>query len=441
MSQHSAISDPIRTFATDVVRQLAGAGYTALWAGGCVRDLMLGRLPQDYDVATDARPEQVRDLFGKKRTLAVGESFGVVIVLGPSRDAGQVEVATFRKEGEYTDGRRPDRVEYCTPEEDAQRRDFTINGMFYNPLQEQVLDYVGGEQDLGEGIVRAIGLPHDRMSEDKLRMLRAARFTATLEFQLDESTAQAIREMADSILVVSWERIAQELRRMLIDQHRERAMRLCHDLGLLQVILPELADILQSHQPAAISDQSDTPREWWHTLHILGNLEAPSFELAMAALVHTVASPTGKRLKQAPSGTVRALCKRLKLSNAETDQIAWLVANQHALDDAPHLPLCELKRLLVHDHIEDLLKLSRRRALAQQRETSAIDFAAGYKSEAPSDVLDPPELIDGSDLRQLGLTPGPQFQTILRTVRDAQLNEEIATQAEAISLARELSQA
>jgi len=430
-----------RTFATDVVRQLAGAGYTALWAGGCVRDLMLGRVPQDYDVATDARPEQVRELFGKRRTLAVGESFGVVIVLGPTKDAGQIEVATFRREGEYTDGRRPDRVEFCTPEEDAHRRDFTINGMFYDPLAEQVLDYVGGEHDLGEGIVRAIGDPHDRMTEDKLRMLRAARFTATLDFQLDETTTQAIRNMAAEILVVSSERIAQELRRMLVDQHRERAMRLCHDLGLLEIILPELADILHSHQPSAISHQPDTPREWWHTLHVLGNLESPSFELAMAALVHTVPSPTGRIRKSSTQGTVRGLCKRLKLSNAETDQIAWLVANQRVLDDAPNLPLCDLKRLLVHEQVDDLLQLARRLALAEQRETSSIDFAADYKAQTPPGILDPPELINGSDLHQLGMTPGPQFQTVLRAVRDAQLNEEIVTRDEAMALVEQLAEA
>src|SRR5690606_34637150 len=283
MADETADANPLRIFATDVVRQLTDAGYVALWAGGCVRDLMLGRAPQDYDVATNARPEQVREVFGRRRTHAVGESFGVILVLESGRKGRQVEVATFRTEGVYSDGRRPDSVEFCTPEEDARRRDFTINGMFFDPLHERVLDYVGGEADLGQGIVRAIGDAHDRMSEDKLRMLRAVRFTATFDFHLDETTAAAIRSMAGEIRVVSWERITQELQKMLVDQHRERAIRLCHDLGLLGIILPELRDILptqsdatrsQTRGPSPASRPPDpASREWWHTLHMLGNLE------------------------------------------------------------------------------------------------------------------------------------------------------------------------
>ncbi len=235
-------SSPQREFAIEIVRKLRAAGYEALMAGGCVRDLLLGREPQDYDVATTARPEQVRTLFGHRRTLAVGASFGVIVVLPPrGNDAGQVEVATFRTEGPYLDGRRPESVAFCTPEEDAQRRDFTINGMFYDPIETRVLDFVEGEADLAARVIRAIGDPHDRMREDKLRMLRAVRFTATLDFELDEVTAAAVREMADQITVVSAERIAQELRRMLVDAHRRRAVELCDDVGLLAVILPELA--------------------------------------------------------------------------------------------------------------------------------------------------------------------------------------------------------
>ena len=240
-------SSPAREFAVEIVRKLRAAGHTALLAGGCVRDLLLGREPKDFDVATTARPEQVRDLFGHRRTLAVGASFGVIVVVPPrGSEAGQVEVATFRTEGPYQDGRRPESVAFCTPEEDAQRRDFTINGMFYDPVEARVLDFVGGEADLAARVLRAIGDPHARMREDKLRMLRAVRFAATLDFMLDEVTAAAVREMAHEIVVVSHERIAQELRRMLVDTHRRRAVELCDSVGLLSVILPEVAIRLPS---------------------------------------------------------------------------------------------------------------------------------------------------------------------------------------------------
>ena len=229
-----------REFATDVVRQLRAAGYTALWAGGCVRDLLLGRGAEDYDVATSATPEQVRTLFGKRRTLAVGESFGVIIVLPPSKTAEPVEVATFRTEGVYLDGRRPTEVAFSTPEEDAQRRDFTINGMFYDPIQMQVLDYVGGEADLHRKVLRAIGDPHARMTEDKLRMLRAVRFAATLEFELDPTTRAAVQLMAPEMRVVSAERIAQELRKVLAHRTRVRGFQLLAETGLLEVLFPEV---------------------------------------------------------------------------------------------------------------------------------------------------------------------------------------------------------
>ena len=243
-------ADRQREFAVDVVRRLQEAGFRALWNGGCVRDFLMGRVPKDYDVATDARPDAVRSLFGHRRTLAVGASFGVIIVLGP-KQAGNVEVATFRTEGPYLDGRRPEHVDFASPEEDAQRRDFTINGMFYDPISEQVHDYVGGEKDLAAGVVRAIGRPADRMAEDKLRMLRAVRFAATLDFQLDAATADAVRAMAPEIHVVSAERIAQELKKMLVDPHRRRAIELAHETNLLLEILPELKPVFDASDGVA----------------------------------------------------------------------------------------------------------------------------------------------------------------------------------------------
>src|SRR5947208_9104318 len=229
-----------REFAVDVVRRLRDAGFQGLWAGGCVRDDLLGLVPKDYDVATDARPEQVQALF--RRTVAVGASFGVVEVLGPRTPAGplKVQVATFRADGSYSDGRHPDAVVFSSPEEDARRRDFTVNGMFFDPLTEQVIDYVGGRDDLRDGVLRAIGDPAQRFAEDKLRLLRAVRFATRFNLTLDPATAHAIRAMAGEITVVSAERIADELRKLLTDPRRAAGMRLMDEVALVTPILPEV---------------------------------------------------------------------------------------------------------------------------------------------------------------------------------------------------------
>ena len=405
-------NSPQREFAIEVVRKLRGAGHTALFAGGCVRDLLLGRPAKDYDVATTATPEQVRDLFGHKRTLPVGASFGVIVVIGP-REAGHVEVATFRTEGPYHDGRRPASVAFCTPEEDAQRRDFTINGMFYDPIDARVLDYVGGEADLAARVVRAIGDPHERVREDKLRMLRAARFTATLDFTLEERTAAAVHEMADQLTVVSAERIAQELKKMLVDPHRRRAIELCADVALLPLILPELS-----------SDAAE--RET--TLRMLSLLEQPSFELAFAALLHS--------LPARPA--VYDICRRLKLSNDESDRITWLVAHQNDLIDAPSQTLARLKRTLAEPFRDDLINLLRVKLLATEANLRPVLFCDEYLTRTPQAIIDPPPWMTGDILKSLGLNPGPAFKSLLEAIRDAQLNGQISSTEQAIALAKDL---
>lgn len=420
------MSEPLREFATDVVRQLRDAGFVALYAGGCVRDLLLGRQPKDYDVATTATPDEVRRLFGHRRTLAVGASFGVIIVLG--RPSGiQVEVATFRREGEYTDGRRPDRVEFCTPEEDARRRDFTINGMFYDPIDSRVLDYVGGEQDLTANIVRAIGDPHDRMREDKLRMLRAVRFAATLDFQLDAVTLSAVQEMADQLTVVSAERIAQELKKMLTDAHRRRAMQVCVECRLMEIMFPELFQAADGIGSALIKT-SDTIRGLEESLQMLHLLQGPGFELALAALLHLLpAEPT-----------VRGICRRLKLSNDETDRTVWLVAHQDELRDAPDWMPARLKRALTHPYHDDQLRLLHAKLLIEGTDPHATMFCLDYLARTPAEEINPPLFVTGDNLIKLGMKPGPQFKSLLDQVRDAQLNGQIQTPAEAILLAQQL---
>jgi poly(A) polymerase len=281
-----------REFATDVVRRLRAAGHQALWAGGCVRDMLLGREPDDFDVATDARPEQVQTLF--KRTVAVGVSFGVIQVLGPRPLA--VEVATFRSDGSYSDGRHPDTVVFSSPEEDARRRDFTVNGMFFDPIEEKYIDYVGGQDDLQAGVLRAIGDPVQRFSEDKLRLLRAVRFATRFQLKLDPATAAAIRAMAGEITVVSAERIAEELRKLLTDPRRAEGMGLLAYVGLSAVLLPEVADVAKA-------------------VRVLESLPTDaSFPLALAAILQDLDSKAAGRT-----------CLRLKLSNAERARIEWLV--------------------------------------------------------------------------------------------------------------------
>lgn len=408
------VESPQRAFAVDVVRKLREGGHTALFAGGCVRDLLLGRAAKDYDVATTARPDQVRALFGHKKTLAVGASFGVIIVVGP-REAGMVEVATFRSEGPYFDGRHPTNVTFSTPEDDARRRDFTINGMFYDPVDARVLDYVGGEADLAARIVRAIGDPHERMTEDKLRMLRAVRFSATLDFRLDDVTAAAVREMAGQLVVVSAERIAQELKKMLVDPHRRRAIELCEDVALLTIILPEL-DREGRHVEAHEA-----------TMRMLDLLEGPSFELALASLLHSLTSTVAYEI-----------CRRLKLSNEESDRITWLVGHQDDLADAPQQTLARLKRTLTHAYRDDLITLLRVKLLATGADLQPVLFCDEYLSRTPQSVIDPPPLITGDVLKKLGLQPGPAFRSILETIRDAQLNDQISTPEQAVEMAKKL---
>lgn len=417
-------------FATEVVRHLTGADHIAYWAGGCVRDYLRGVTPKDYDVATTATPQQVRKLFGYQRTLAVGESFGVVIVLGERGSGDAVEVATFRREGDYLDGRRPASVEFCSAEEDASRRDFTINGMFYDPVTEQVHDFVGGQADLQRRIIRAIGDPYARMTEDKLRMLRAVRFASSLEFELDPATASAVNEMADQVQVVSAERISQELRRMLVHPQRARAVRLCEELGLLRVILPEVFELISQQGAEA----------WQRRLHLLTGLVQPSFSLGMAALLRDVPSPAETSNRHTPQqGSVLAICRRLRFSNDETERICWLTAQNGQLVTLPGSTPARLKRLAVHPDFAELLQLERTNAAAQGDSLEPYDWIQDQLAEMTPEELNPPPLVSGKDLLQLGFTSGPRFKDWLTVIRDAQLNGGIRTQEEALNLARRLA--
>ena len=285
-----------RDFALEIVQQLRAAGFEALWAGGCVRDQLLGIEPKDYDVATSATPDEIRDLFGRRRTLAIGASFGVITVLGP-RAAGQIEVATFRTDAAYSDGRHPDSVTFTTAENDAARRDFTINGLFFDPVAGEVVDYVGGRDDLERKIIRAIGDPAARIAEDKLRMLRAVRFAATFDFTIDPQTLAAIQHSAAEVTTVSPERIGMEIRRMLVDKSRVVALDLLRDTNLLTHVLPEVAQL--------------EPPAWQDTSRVLAALQDP-------ALCHSPwrrSCGKSKRLPRSASSVVACVTRTRKSSS------------------------------------------------------------------------------------------------------------------------------
>jgi len=403
--------DKQREFALEVVRRLRAAGFEAHWAGGCVRDQLMGRPAKDFDVATNAVPEQIRALFGPRRTLAIGAAFGVVSVLGP-RGAGQIEVATFRRDETYSDGRHPDRVTFSDAREDALRRDFTINGLFYDPIHERVIDFVGGRADLEARLIRAIGDPRQRFAEDKLRLLRAVRFAAAFRFDLEPATFEALCAMAPEIRVVSAERIAAEMRRILTDAHRARAVGLLLETGLAAAILPEIvpADDAQRRQSEVVRDA-------------LSRLVEPGFPLALATLIHRRVDAQG----------AEQIGRRWRLSNDEIQRAAWLVAHQGALAGAASKRWSSIQPILIADGIHDLLAMNEAMAQATSSDTGDLTWCRSALQQ-PREVLDPPPLLTGDDLIRHGVRPGPAFRVLLDRVREAQLDGEIQTQAEALTL-------
>jgi len=421
-----------RELALQVVQRLRDAGYQSLWAGGCVRDLLLGKVPKDYDVATDATPDQVRQVFGKRRTIAVGAAFGVITVLG-GRKAGNIEVATFRRDSAYSDGRHPDSVTFSKADEDAQRRDFTINGLFYDPLAAEVIDYVGGQQDLQNRIVRAIGDADQRINEDKLRMLRAVRFTATYQFSLDEVTLDAVRRHAAEIAVVSAERIAAEMRRMLVHPQRAAAVRLLRECRLLAEILPESRDTFGESQKDGETDA------WQRTVDALAALQSPSFPLALAALIREICLYAERSLGESTAEVAQRIARRWKLSNDELRTTRWLVGKVEKLQGASQLPWPKLQRTLINSNATELVDLAEAITKASHGVMSEIEFCR-ERLAWPAERLNPPPLINGDTLKAAGIQPGPEFRQVLEGTRDAQLEEEIADEASAIEFAKSLYQ-
>lgn len=397
-----------RDFAEEVVVKLRGAGFQALWAGGCVRDILLGLAPADYDVATDATPEQVMATL-PYRSLAIGASFGVVKVRHPRQKGNEVEIATFRSDLAYVDGRRPVGVVFSSPREDAERRDFTLNGLFMDPTTGEVIDYVGGRADLEARFLRAIGDPAARFEEDKLRLLRAVRFASRFDLTIEPATSAAIRAMAPEIVVVSPERIAQELRKMLEHPSRARSVAALMDLGLLAAVLPPLGAMDAALRGRVV-----------RTLDLLP--PGAGFTLALAVL-----------LLPATPAVADDLCRRLKLSNADRERVVWLVARRDDLVGARTLPASRLKRLLASPGVHELLELHRADALATTGEAGHVDYCRHYLEHQPAGPIDPPPLLTGNDLIRHGLRPGAEFAAILDRVRDAQLDSRIRDKDEALA--------
>jgi poly(A) polymerase len=401
-----------REFALSVVRDLRGAGFEAYWAGGCVRDLLMGNQPTDYDVATSATPQQVRELFGRRRTLPVGVTFGVMIVVGPNAAAGQVEVATFRTDATYSDGRHPDAVTFSTPHEDAQRRDFTINGMFYDPLLEQVFDYVGGQSDLQAGLIRAIGCAADRLAEDKLRMLRAVRFAARFGFSIETDTGLAIQRHAPEIALVSGERTWMEIRKTLESPRASLGVQHWAKLGLLESILPEIAGQWDSAGDGA--------------LRLLGACHDFDWLTRFCCLLWPFVGSEATAVASA----IRSLKTRLKLSNDLVDALRFSLTCQPVFSAAPQHAWSAVQPLLISPWARQGVEIctAKQRIADAPHEAEALQRSVDYLNQKLASeriVLDPPPLLVGEDLMAAGLRPGPQFKHLLEQVRCYQLDQRL----------------
>lgn len=437
----------IKQTAIEIVKTLQKHGYKAFFAGGCVRDMIMGKESEDYDIATSALPEDIMKLF--ERTIPVGVQFGVVIVV---RDGHNFEVATFRTEGSYTDGRHPDYVAFSTPEADVKRRDFTINGLLYDPVKNEILDYVGGQEDISKGIIRTIGNPAERFTEDKLRMIRAARFACRFNFPIHEDTQRAIVQLAKNIHVVSAERIREELEKILTGTNPHIGIKLLDELCLLQEILPEVSSMKGVRQPENFHPEGDV---FVHTLLCLSKLapvpeegvERPSWTLAMGILLHDIGKTiTFEELdrirfnlhEKVGADMTAKICDRLKTSNAEKDRIVWLVLKHLYFKDAQKMRLSKLKRLLAEEGYPELAELCRIDALASSGDLSDYHYCQEMFSKLSHEEVKPKPLITGHDLIDMGLKPGPVFKDILTKIEDEQLEGNVTTKEAAIEMAKSL---
>jgi len=427
---------PMEKTAREIAARLRENDYIAYFAGGCVRDMVRGLTPKDYDIATDARPEAVQKLF--PRTYAVGAHFGVIIVL---ENGFQFEVATFRSDEGYIDGRHPSAVRFSSPEEDAKRRDFTINGMFYDPVAEEVIDFVGGRADIAAKLVRAIGDPAERLAEDRLRMLRAVRFATVLDYKIDNGTWKALVANAPSINQISAERIRDELVRILISPNRVRGWDLLDSSGLMRVILPEIDVMKGCLQPEQFHPEGDV---FQHTRLMLQFLpEKVSVPLVFSVVLHDVAKPRTATVDE--TGRIRfsghdrlgaemteEIMRRLRFSGAEIEATVEMVRQHMVFKDVPKMRVAKLKRFMARPTFEDELELHRVDCEGSHRMLDNYEFLLRKREEFANEPIIPLPLVRGDDLIALGLKPGPKFGEILEAAETQQLEGKLRTREEAL---------
>jgi len=427
---------PMEKTAREIAARLRESGHMAYFAGGCVRDMVRGLTPKDYDIATDARPEAVQKLF--PRTYAVGAHFGVIIVL---ENGFQFEVATFRSDEGYIDGRHPSAVRFSSPEEDAKRRDFTINGMFYDPVAEEVIDFVGGRADIAAKLVRAIGDPAERLAEDRLRMLRAVRFATVLDYTIDNGTWKALVANAPSINQISAERIRDELVRVLTSPNRVRGWDLLDSSGLMRVILPEIDAMKGCLQPQQFHPEGDV---FQHTRLMLQFLpEKVSVPLVFSVVLHDVAKPRTATVDE--TGRIRfsghdrlgaemteEIMRRLRFSGAEIEATVEMVRQHMVFKDVPKMRVAKLKRFMARPTFEDELELHRVDCEGSHRMLDNYEFLLRKREEFANEPIIPLPLVRGDDLIALGLKPGPKFGEVLEAAETEQLEGKLRTREEAL---------
>ncbi len=425
--------------ALGIIRRLRDAGFEAYLAGGCVRDRVLGVEAKDYDIATNARPEVVQRLFDQ--TIAVGARFGVIVVLVGD---DSFEVATFRADAPYTDGRRPSAVHFGAIEEDARRRDFTIGGMYFDPISDRVIDLVGGMRDLRAGVIRAIGDPYERFDEDRLRILRAVRFAARLDFAIDPATWTAIKRTSASVTAVSAERIGEELVMIMTEGGAVRGLDQMLESGLMQALLPEVVAMVGCTQPENFHPEGDV---YVHTRLAVSMLEAGCSEtLAFGVLLHDVAKPRCRAMTNGKltfyghterGGEMAAeIMRRFKRSRAVQERVAYLVRVHLRLCMAPRMRPATLKRMVAEEGFEELLELARLDAMASSSYLGYYHFCRRAMAALTATEIRPPRLVSGDDLIAMGLVPGPQFKGILREVEDLQLDGALSTREQALDYVR-----
>lgn len=433
------ITDP-RQEAESLLRRLREAGFTAYFAGGCVRDMLLGQTPKDYDIATDATPEQVQKLFPKGHN--VGAHFGVMVVWSGGH---QFEIATFRTDGSYRDGRRPESVEFSTPEHDAQRRDFTVNGVFFDPLENRVIEFVGGQEDLNNKVLRAIGNPEARFREDFLRLMRAVRFAETLDFEIEPATWAAVKMCAPELQKISVERVREEFVKMLVHPNRVRGFDLLDESGLLEQFLPEITALKGCDQPPQWHPEGDV---FVHTRLML-SLAAPDapLPLLLSILLHDIGKPGTFAIDE--TGRIRfsghdelgatmaeVVLRRMKFPNEITDAVVEMVAYHMRYMNVQDMRVAKLKRFMARPTFMQELELHRIDCAGSNGFTDNYDFLQAKLEEFSKEPIIPPKLISGRDLMELGIQPGPKMGEILEAVETRQLEGALLSREDALEWVR-----